>query len=293
MRGAYYCAGWPYIKDDMLRHMRFDCTFFGSPIPTGVHPAMADVLNSVEKALAASKPDLSNWLRAGKFKIGCFVPRWVRGSSVLSNHAFGLAIDIDDGWNPMIKKALHKVDVISAFQRATGERLDVSFVAEPLASGFVGKVYERMAQVSKRLVDWLNRMLPIYEQLQSDMEKAKKDARQKDEYQKLSKKWKDDKDIQALDTLIKAYTRKKIDIWRVYGILSIPREVIEAFLSLGQTSGAQWGGRYKESKDNMHLELDPEIVGRASKARRTGRVSGLDDLNSPRTQPTPVNGPSP
>jgi hypothetical protein len=193
----------------------------------------------------------------------------------------------------MIKQALHKEDVIGAFKQATGERLDVSFGSQPLAAGFVGDVWDRMAHVSKTLMEWLNRVLPAYELHQSKMEEAKRDPKRKDEYQKLSKDWKDNKDFQALDTLIRVYTKKKVQIWRAYGILSIPREVIKAFVALGQKDGAGWGGEYEKSKDNMHLEMDPKAVGRAKDAVRKQTVSGLDDLYSPQTQPVPVNGPPP
>ena len=127
MRGAYYRAGWPFIKRDVLDRM-VPASFFGSPIPTGVHNELAGVLKKVELEVGRRKPDLVPWLQAGRFVIGGFVPRFQAGSNQLSNHAYGLAIDIGATWNPQVKQGpRQREDAMAAFQRATGERLDVDF----------------------------------------------------------------------------------------------------------------------------------------------------------------------
>ena len=111
----------------------------------------------------------------------------------------------------------------------------------------------------------------------------------------LRKELERDKDLAALDTLIRIYSRPTIDTWKAYGIITIPPEVIDAFLTIGQANHARWGGEYERSKDTMHLELlqlaDPKSEGRPNGKGHIKPVNGLDDLYSPRTQPKPVNGP--
>src|SRR6185312_3827437 len=108
--------------------------------------------------------------------------------------------------------------------------------------------------------------LPRYDQLQEEIGKADKDPKQKARAAELRKELERDKDLAALDTLIRIYSRPTVDTWRAYGIITIPPEVIESFLTIGQSNGARWGGEYEQSKDNMHLELlqlaDPKSQGR-------------------------------
>ena len=103
-----------------------------------------------------------------------------------------------------------------------------------------------------------------------------------------------DKDLAALDTLIRIYSRPTVDTWRAYGIITIPPEVIESFLTIGQLNGARWGGEYERSKDTCissccNSPTQSHKVAQRERAQQP--VSGLEDLYSPRTQPTPVNGP--
>jgi hypothetical protein len=292
MRGAYYRAGWPFIKRDVL-DLIAPATFYDSPILTGVHKELALVLKSVELEIKKGKPDLDRWLRAGKFSIGGFVPRLIAGSNELSQHAYGLAIDIDATWNPQVKKGLKSADAMSAFQRATGEKLDVGFSDK--ASNYVQKIYDRMADISNKLIAWLKKFMSRYEQLHEEMAKVKNDPKQKKKYEELQKELTRDPDLSALDTLIRIYSKETVLTWLAYGILSIPRDVTEAFLRLGHENAARWGGEYEGSKDNMHLELlelaDPKSPGRRNGPGRRKAVDGIEDLYSPRVQPTPVNGP--
>ena len=214
LRGAYYRAGWAFIKRDVFDHI-VPASLFGSPIPTGVHKELAAVLKGVEPEVKRRKADLVPWLQAGKFVIGGFVPRFQAGSDQLSNHAYGLAIDIDATWNPQVKQgSRQKDDAMAAFQRATGERLDVDFSNK--SSGQVKKVYDRMLIISKKLMAWLDRHLQRYDQLQEEIRKADKDPKQKAKAAELRKELERDKDLAALDTLIRIYSRPTIDTWKAY-----------------------------------------------------------------------------
>ena len=163
------------------------------------------VLKKVELEVGRRKPDLVPWLQAGRFVIGGFVPRFQAGSNQLSNHAYGLAIDIDATWNPQVKQGpRQKEDAMAALQRATGERLDVDFSNK--SSGQFRKIYDRMLKISKKLMAWLDRHLQRYDQLQEEIRKADKDPKQKARATELRKELERDKDLAALDTLIRIYS---------------------------------------------------------------------------------------
>lgn len=276
IRGAYYRAGWIAISRDILQLIgRVD--FFGVPITGGVHREMAALLKLVETQVRKSAPAAVNQLASPGFRIGGFVPRFQGESDQLSNHAYGMAIDVDATWNPQVKTKT----AVAAFQRATGERLDV--LLRPASSlDAIRQTYKRLAKVSATLKVWLNKWLPKYDQLQSDRASYKKDPKAKEKVAAIDKELKADLDLAALHMLIVEYERLAVDAWRVYGIVSIPVEVIEAFVALGKGNAARWGGGYEHTKDVMHLELlrldAKDSLGRPGAAGRRAPVSGLDDL---------------
>jgi hypothetical protein len=98
----------------------------------------------------------------------------------------------------------------------------------------------------------------------------------------ISRSPRNDLDLAALNTLIVEYARPTVDAWRAYGIVSIPAEIVEAFVALGKGGAARWGGEYEHTKDVMHLELlrlvAKDSLGRPGAAGRRAPVSGLDDL---------------
>ncbi|GAA4255907.1 hypothetical protein [Dactylosporangium darangshiense] len=111
----------------------------------------------------------------------------------------------------------------------------------------------------------------------------------------LDREIRDDPDLAAVRVLIAEYTRKVLDQWRAYGIITIPPEVVESFVRNGTANGARWGGEHERSKDIMHLELlrlaSPDSQGRAGRSGRRPPVTGLRDLMAPGAVPAPVNGP--
>jgi hypothetical protein len=286
MRGAYYRAGWACINRDVFDQI-VPATFFGIPVQGGVHREMARVLKAVEDKF----PGGLQGLDAG-FVIGGFVPRFQEGSAQLSNHAFGLAIDIDPKWNPQLKSAAAR----AAFARATGE--DIGRSLYPVSSAdMAAKIYEKVAAISKRLQEWLNLWLPQYEQLMRSRADAVKDPEGKQKAASIDRQIGSDQDLSAVAVLVREYSLATVKSWQAGGIGTIPPLVIQAFLEAGSPNGARWGGQYDNSKDFMHFEL-LKLVGKDSLARpgRPGLrkpVPGFDDLRRGEPPPEPDCGPAP
>jgi hypothetical protein len=142
--------------------------------------------------------------------------------------------------------------------------------------------------------------MPRYDQLQAD----RRDARAKKDDRKLAALNRDaaaKPDLAALQTLIDEYGIKTVQSWRAYGIVTIPKEIVKAFLRLGKKNGARWGGQYEDTKDIMHLELQwlgPGSLSRPSGPGRRSVVVGFNDLvqgETPREPrcPPPVHAPQP
>jgi hypothetical protein len=294
LRGAYYCAGFPFVARDFL-NLIAPTTFFGAKIPTGVHHELSLVLKRVEFEFHQVRPELERKLVAMNMIIGGFVPRMQEGSSVLSQHAYGLAIDIDASWNPQVKKGQAGKDAVKAFLQATRERLDVEFNKESSVEE-VRRIFERMKRISDKLVKWLGIQFPRYDQLRDEMSKVAKDATQKKKYDELQKKLEGDPDLAALVTLIRVYGEGVVREWQRTGIISIPPELIETFRRLGRGNRARSGLEYESSKDGMHLELldlaeEKSLARPGGPGRRRAVSARLEDLYAPRAEASPVSDP--
>jgi hypothetical protein len=243
----------------------------------GVHRELAEVLRKAENQVRAANPALAAEQHAAGFVIGGFVPRFQADSTQLSNHAFGLAIDIDPTWNPQLKSAAAR----AAFARATGE--DIGRSLYPVSSiDMAAKTYQKVAAMSKRLREWVNLWLPQYEQLMRLRGDAAKDPKGKEKVASIDKQIRSDKDLSAVATLVGEYSLPTVQSWGANGIVTIPPQVIQAFLDAGSENGARWGGRYDNTKDFMHLELlrltRPDSLARPGRPGLRKPVSGFDDL---------------
>lgn len=183
--------------------------------------------------------------------------------------------------------------VVAAFRRATGEQMNRLFEITSRGDS-ISRIYARIERLSNKLREWLDMYLPKLEQLEKERSDLKKDPAKKDGAAAIEKQLSTDPDLVALQTLIKAYGGPTVRAWRAYGIVTIPREVIESFMKLGRSKGARWGGEYEHTKDVMHLELlkfDPGKDEWPNKPRKRNPVQGFDDLCPPDANPVPVNGP--
>jgi len=285
LRGAYYRAGWTCIKRDVLDLIQ-PATFFGAPVLGGVHREMAEVLRGVEEQIRVTRPELALQKHAAGFVIGGFVPRFQAASSQLSNHALGLAIDIDATWNPQLKSPAAR----AALARATGDDIGRSLYAMS-SIDMVAKTYDRVAAMSARLQEWLKNWLHQYEELARQRAEALKDPRGKEKVASIDKQIRSDEDLNAVATLVKEYTLRTVQSWQAYGIVTIPPEIIKAFLNVGSRNGARWGGQYDNTKDIMHLELlrlvRPDSLARPGAPGLRKPVYGFDDLRRGEAPPEP------
>jgi hypothetical protein len=293
MRAAYYRAGWPFIKRDVLDRIKGPASFFGAPIPTGVHEELRELLDAVERNVRAKHPALVEnvFPKAAGFVIGGFVPRFQQGTPTLSQHAYGLAIDCDADWNPEIKTPT----AIRAFKQATGEDLGAAFALSSSLDQY-RKIHARLEDASKKLMAWLAKLMPEYDAIEEERKRARKaKAGEKEKLAELDRKVRDSRDLSALKILIDEYTRRKVEQWRVYGIVTLRPEIVESFVRGGAKNRARWGGQYESRKDIMHLELlqlaDPKSEGRAGRSGRRDAVMGFSDLLVSNAAPKPVNGP--
>jgi len=289
MRGAYYRAGWTCINRDVL-DLIGPASFFGTPVRAGVHREMADVLRGAEKLVRDRDPKLAAVQQTAGFVISGFVPRLQAGSTQLSNHAMGLAIDIDPDWNPQLKSPAAR----AAFIRATGD--DISRSLYPASSIEVAsKAYTRVTAMSRHLQDWLHQWLPQYLQLARQRADAAKDPKGKQKVASIDKQIASGQDLSAVAALVKEYSLPTVQSWAANGIATIPPQVIQAFLDAGRQNGASWGGLYEKTKDFMHLEL-VKLARHDSLARPGGpglrkAVAGFDDLRRGDPPPAPDCGP--
>jgi hypothetical protein len=286
MRGAYYRAGWPFIKRDIL-DLITPTTFFGTAIEGGVHRELKDFLALVEGDIRKNHKKLADnvFRNTAGFSIEGFKPRFQECSVHLSNHAFGLAIDVDPDWNPQVKTK----NAVNAFKRATGE--DMSLPFGPYSSlDQLRKIYQRIVQASEKLKVWLNKFMPMYEQLQDERAKLRSDINRKKKIAALDRELLNNLDLAALVTLITEYEKPRVQMWQAYGIVTIPQEIIESFVALGRKNGARWGGGYENTKDIMHLEL-LQLASGKSIAPSRGPIKGFLDLHHSDAHPNPINGP--
>jgi hypothetical protein len=120
MRPIYYAAGYYNPAKQFLKDIQ-PVSFLDYNVAGGLHQDFIEKLSGFESLVNSWKPGLSETIKkaiqAGTNKkgvvlssLGGFVPRGIaakqgsgRKGFFLSNHAFGLAVDINSQWNPHIK----------------------------------------------------------------------------------------------------------------------------------------------------------------------------------------------
>ena len=195
--------------------------FFGHKTPG--HPDLQPPLTAAQEKLKSAPAINSFW---------SFVPRTIRGSKKISNHALGRAVDINPSTNPRIIGA----DMIRVIKAVTG--IDLGKTQEENAMRQASEVFK--AKFDDTFIATQLDEIKSLRQQQTELRAQKAtDARA----------------IKKLAGQIKAREKLVGDLRGLAkkGFLDLPHDFIEALKS----SGLQWGGDYKSSKDYMHFELGP------------------------------------
>jgi hypothetical protein len=274
LRPIYYLAGYSNPLADIFQRIR-PIPFLGKPT-TGIHDAFAPVLARAVAILSAVAPELPGNVTAAlqDSTIGAFVPRFIAGSAKLSNHAFGLAIDLDPASNPHLKNPVIPVlnKIVSAqigrpfdFGKSFVEGKHWTGVLNDEQKTKVAHAYGRTGSLA--LQEWLKQHLPTYEQCVTKIAAGKNAAagtalkQQADEAQQIIAEDSDLRLLQQLNGDVKAGfpTLATLRVWMQKGVQTIPLELAvalrQAIRESGQTGG--WGQQdYEHSKDTMHFEID-------------------------------------
>lgn len=207
--------------------------FFGTSVT--VRKEFKSRLENVEKSL--KKDTLDNQQQSINAKAGVFNPRLVRitdktkTSTKISEHALGLAIDINVATN----KFIDNQEEILVIKEVTGVNLGEK------------QDRETLRKASKKFSSEFNKQWK--EKIKTRLNELKsKETRFKD---KLNKQ--DEEEKSKLEHIQKAiYDRgEALDGYRKTGFFDLSDKVIEAF----KKEGMEWGGSYVDKKDFHHFEL--------------------------------------
>ncbi len=217
IRPAYQRAGISnpaeYITNNIV-----EVTFFGHKTP-----AHRDMQNRLQQAEAALKkqnitPDIHSFWS--------FVPRPIRGSTKLSEHAKGRAFDINPKENPRIIKAadLLVIKAITGVNMASTQKFETLVAAS--------KSFQKNFNQG-----WITQQEQALKALQENSRPTS------DTNKKIS-------ELKVLLAAVKS-RRSELNGYATTGLLNLQQALIEAL----ETAGFEWGGNFVKSKDFMHFEL--------------------------------------
>jgi hypothetical protein len=218
IRPAYLAAGITdpaqYIVDNIVT-----VTFFGHKSPA--HKDLQAPLQQAEAALKAQKFDAKLI-----YSFWSFVPRAIRNSTKLSEHARGRAIDINPDKNPRITKA----DDFCVIAAVTGVHLGKEQTAETMR-----KANDTFKATFKQ--SWVDDKQRQLDQLLKD-DKPTPDTRKK---------------IAELKKVLDAVKRRRTELngYAATGFLNLDQALVDALIA----AKFKWGGDFKSSKDFMHFEF--------------------------------------
>jgi hypothetical protein len=178
IRPVYYAYG--YTEPTELLNKMTRLSVLGKS-EIWIHEAYANILRKLPFVLDGWRPGLAVSLgKQVKSLLGLQI-RPIAGSSTLSNHALGCAIDIDAYSNPRIYGPL-VIEVFNRAARSEGVTFDFGKAVLPekerrnddYTEDDVVEIYNRGIPASNAVRSWLRRHLPKYKRLMTQIESAEK-----------------------------------------------------------------------------------------------------------------------
>ena len=254
LRPVFYRAGYDDPYATIFSKIK-PATFLGHEVEGGLHEVFRNRLEGLERKLDSWSTGLARRVSRQIKDVGGFVPRYIapkpgepKRAPSLSNHAFGLAIDIDPVWNPQIAGK----EVIGLLREITG--YDFGEVLIPEKDGItevdrIAQTHQAIHEASDRLRAFLNRYLPLYE---AEVQKAVAPPYSPADPGAAKICIEPSKELGPIARLAESRGVPELRKWAANGIESIPLELAAAMAELH----FGWGGCYRRSKDIMHFELD-------------------------------------
>lgn len=301
MRPLYYAAGFDDPCKDIFSQIT-GFTFLEGRIAGGIHSAYIPLLNQVTSILSPIPGLYQRISKLIKARSG-FCPRFVAGTTSLSNHAFGLAIDMDtvatyhadphirDDVIPLLNKL---VKLKAGFDYDFGSRFTdtVNYDKVLNTKQRIMVNYYAAKRASEIIKEFLKENLSTLETCRGEIARgAQKNASKADKTNAAQAKMAVDNewDLQLLQQLSQKVPVSELREWREHGILNMPLELVAAFYVGAQGNpNFQWGGNYIKSKDFMHFELKALGQGGHGAATLTPDVNEtrtLEKLFGPMFQP--------
>jgi hypothetical protein len=199
----------------------------------------------------------------------------VAGSSKLSNHSFGLAIDIDNLENPRIYDPKgHFIPLLNeVVKRKCGLDYDfASLFVEGLGNSRVLSnrqhlllAYGSAKKASDAVQAWLKENLAAYDARLSEISHARGTKPGTPAFikgQQAQQAIDNERDLQLVKLLRHQIEEDVLESWAQTGIVNLPIELIAAFyVAFNWNPLFRWGGGdYCNSKDFMHFELQAVIT---------------------------------
>jgi hypothetical protein len=256
-----------------LFHDIVETTLLGHPIANGVHRILVEHLDSLTNEPIAD--DIHSQLAPRMKTVIGFQPRRIAGKEDLSNHVYGLAIDINATWSPHIKSQ----STIEIIRRHTDPPID--FGKPFLNPGeSIDDIDAKLARASDQILRWLAVALPKQTQLESRVRAAEARTGEADntlwnaqteaekiaawdelnrtraELDKARNDLNASSDAFEVNELIKEWGRATLENWQRVGLFTIPIELAKQL----KERGFGWGAEWSTHKDVMHFELDPRLL---------------------------------
>lgn len=253
IRWRYYNAGYSRPADQFLSQIE-ETTILGHQVAGGLHQSFKERVGDLEKELEGWQKGLASQVGKAIKSIGGFCPRTIAGKDSLSNHAYGLAIDVDAPWNPHVKgpKTIAVLKEVTGYDFGAADPAVLTALTPPQIPKLdvLAQINGRMQQASELFRNWLRSALPLYLQRVSV----------------TNSKMSDDAKI---EDLLKEVSLDDLKHWADRGIQTIPLPFAAAMGKLG----FRWGAEYRTSKDIMHFELLAEgELARDSPARSVNNL---------------------